>query len=279
MGRIRTIKPDFPHSESMGNISRDARLAFILLWTLADDEGRLRGSSRMLASLLFPYDQDASKLMEGWLRDLEKEGCILRYEVAGTHYLELCNWLKHQKIDHPGKSKIPHSSEASVNPREDSRNVAWDQGLRIKDQGRDQGSRIKEITIAPTDKSARALVTVPVVSDFDNFWSHYPCKKGKKLAQAAWDNLRKKGTLPALNDLLVAIDRQRGFKSWSDGYIPHPATWLNQERWTDEEVEILPPVLPAPKIADRSLQVEANVRAALAAVEERKLRRRENDNS
>ncbi len=46
MARIRSIKPEFPQSESMGNVSRDARLTFIQLWTLADDSGRLRGSSR-----------------------------------------------------------------------------------------------------------------------------------------------------------------------------------------------------------------------------------------
>lgn len=50
MGRIRTIKPEFPHSESMGRVSRDARLTFILLWTLSDDLGRLRGSSRAFCS-------------------------------------------------------------------------------------------------------------------------------------------------------------------------------------------------------------------------------------
>ena len=45
MGRIRTIKPEFPQSESMGRVSRDARLTFILLWTMADDAGRLRSCS------------------------------------------------------------------------------------------------------------------------------------------------------------------------------------------------------------------------------------------
>jgi len=50
----------------MGRISREARLCFIMLWTVADDAGRLRGNSRMLASLLYPYDNDATKRMEGW---------------------------------------------------------------------------------------------------------------------------------------------------------------------------------------------------------------------
>ena len=105
MARIRTIKPEFPHSESMGRVSRDARLTFIQLWTLADDAGRLRGNSRMLASLLFPYDDDAKGLIDEGLTVLEREKCIVRYVIDGTSYVQILNWLNHQKIDKPSQSK------------------------------------------------------------------------------------------------------------------------------------------------------------------------------
>ncbi|WP_050996281.1 MULTISPECIES: hypothetical protein [Bradyrhizobium] len=75
MARIRTIKPEFPQSETIGKLSREARLLFIQLWTLADDEGRARAASRMLASLLYPYDDDAPGLMDDWLAQLEHHGC------------------------------------------------------------------------------------------------------------------------------------------------------------------------------------------------------------
>ena len=129
MARIRSIKPEFPHSESMGRVSRDARLAFILLWTLADDSGRLRGNSRMLASLLFPYDEDAGALMDGWLAELEREGCIERYAVEGSTFISIAKWLSHQKIDKPSASKLPAKPDPSrilANPRERS---SGDQGL------------------------------------------------------------------------------------------------------------------------------------------------------
>ncbi len=113
MARIRTIKPEFPQSETIGFLSRDARLLFIQLWTIADDEGRTRAASRMLASLLYPYDDDAGTLMEQWLEELEGKRCIRRYEIEGSKYLEITNWLKHQKIDKPSKSKIPPFVESS----------------------------------------------------------------------------------------------------------------------------------------------------------------------
>lgn len=121
MGRIRSIKPEFPQSESMGRVGRGARLCFVMLWTLADDAGRLRGNSRMLASLLYPYDDDASDQMVGWLDELADEGCIRRYQVNGDSYIQILNWDVHQKIDRPSASKIPPFVDGSENPREPSR--------------------------------------------------------------------------------------------------------------------------------------------------------------
>ena len=141
MARIRTIKPEFPQSESMGRVSRDARLLFIQLWTICDDSGRTRAASRMLASLLFPYDDDAPSLIDGWLSELEDEGCVVLYQANGSSYLQVCNWLNHQKIDKPSKSKIPEPEENSrilANPRESS---CEDQGP--KDQ-RTEGSQFDE---------------------------------------------------------------------------------------------------------------------------------------
>jgi hypothetical protein len=150
MARIRSIKPELPQSESMGNVSRDARLTFVQLFTLADDEGRLRGNSRMLASLLFPYDDGedghvltTAKDVEAWMVELERVGCILRYQIDTAYYVQICNWLIHQKIDKPSKSKIPvfvESSREVANALE----VSSEEG--IKDQG-EEG--IKDSASAP----------------------------------------------------------------------------------------------------------------------------------
>lgn len=122
MARIRTIKPEFPHSESIGRVSRDARLLFLMLFTIVDDAGRARAASRMLASLLYPYDDDAKTHIVQWMFELEREGCVRLYHVEGNAYLEIEKWLEHQKIDKPSKSRLPapppHPREASANARE-----------------------------------------------------------------------------------------------------------------------------------------------------------------
>lgn len=121
MARIRTIKPEFPQSESIGKLSRDARLLYIQLWTIVDDAGRARAASRMLASLLYPYDDEARDLMDGWLLELERGEHIRRYDVDGSQYLEITKWLEHQKIDRPSPSRLPEYRESDAKPRETSR--------------------------------------------------------------------------------------------------------------------------------------------------------------
>lgn len=128
MARIRTIKPETPQSESFGRLSRDARLCFILLWTVCDDAGRARASSRLLASLLYPYDdgedcrpRTTGADVERWLCEIEAEGSIQRYEVDGDQYIQVSNWLKHQKIDKPSASRLP---ECSPTYKESSRKVS-----------------------------------------------------------------------------------------------------------------------------------------------------------
>lgn len=117
--RIRSIKPEFWESESLGRVSRDARLLFIGLWMIADDSGRARGgldeSSRFLARVLFPYDDDAKDQISCWLDELIKEGCVINYEVDGSHYLFIPKFLSHQRIDRPSKSKYPPFIDTSTN--------------------------------------------------------------------------------------------------------------------------------------------------------------------
>jgi len=93
----------------MSRIPRDARFLFVLLWTIADDEGRLLAEPSELADLLFAPDQDAPMFMAHWLDELERERCIERYEVEGKACLRIVKWRDYQKIDHPTESLLPPS--------------------------------------------------------------------------------------------------------------------------------------------------------------------------
>ena len=206
MSRIRTIKPEFPQSESVGKISRNARLLFIELWTVADDFGRSRAASRMLASLLFPYDDDAPGLIDGWLDELEENSFIRRYEADGSSYLEIINWLKHQRIDHPSQSRIPEFRESSRGLAKSSevlapRARAQDLGPRTMDLGTgpvpgpEESSLRSESSVSEkpirTRKRKTSNSRIEYPPDFERFWRGYPTDSNMSKAEALreWEKL------------------------------------------------------------------------------------------
>jgi hypothetical protein len=127
MARICNLQPHFGRSPSMTRISRNARLLFVLLWTVVDDQGRCHAFPDDLASVLYPKDFDAPRYLDGWLGELEAEGCIERYEVDDIDYLRVVHWHKHQWIGHPSPSYLrssPHERPRdSRKVRERSRNL------------------------------------------------------------------------------------------------------------------------------------------------------------
>jgi hypothetical protein len=67
---------------------------------------------------------------------------------------------------------------------------------------------------------------------FEEFWSWYPRKTGKGAARKAYAKALKKKNHIALCHAAnrLASDPNLPEKQ----FIPHPATWLNEERWDDE---------------------------------------------
>ena len=139
--RIRTIKPEFWASESVGRLSRDARLLFVGFWSLADDSGRGRGALPTISGSLFPYDSDAQKLLPKWIAELQAEGMVRLYKAEdGNTYFDIPNWLKHQKIEKPSAPKFPPFTEQLGNRRGIvGEGSPLDQGSGIRDQGGEQG--------------------------------------------------------------------------------------------------------------------------------------------
>jgi hypothetical protein len=61
----------------------------------------------------------------------------------------------------------------------------------------------------------------------------------KKTAQAVWSKIKPDDVL--LQKMLAAIKDQKTSPQWirdNGDSIPHPATWLNGERWNDESQRI-----------------------------------------
>jgi hypothetical protein len=91
------------------------------------------------------------------------------------------------------------------------------------------GNPMKTAGTGQTEARQKTTIYSP---DFEEFWKHYPRRIGKGAAYRSW-----KAHRPPLDLCLKALEWQRISGQWTrDGgqYIPHPATWINQERWLDE---------------------------------------------
>jgi len=99
-------------------------------------------------------------------------------------------------------------------------------------------------------KAARSTAAVHSPSPatqklFAEFWAVYPRKTGRLAALKAFTRIDPDAATVAM--YAAAIDAQGRSKQWCDGFIPHAATWLNGERWTDE-IEPAPHIVQAPRV-------------------------------
>jgi hypothetical protein len=202
MPRIRTIQPNFAHSNSIMHLSRDARLLFVQLWTLVDDAGRSRALPAELAAQLYALDHDAPLLLPGWLDELEREGCIERYTVDGIDYLRVVSWRKHQKIDRPTPSRLPAAPrEPLASPREDSSSMPM---ASASDAIPREPSEITEAWVlgeieailrdAREDRQHRpALRAIELLGRRVGLWDHRQQHRldMEFLVQHSWDKIKK----------------------------------------------------------------------------------------
>ena len=123
----------------------------------------------MLSSLLFPYDEDAGKLMDGWLEELAREKCILRYQVDGASYLEICNWLKHQRIEKPTESKLPASPTIPRSLTDNSRtDVEVEVDMEVDREGKGGEPEETPADLHPLNYAARILEELGLPDTFGN---------------------------------------------------------------------------------------------------------------
>lgn len=121
---------------------------------------------------------------------------------------------------------------------------SWDKRQYKSDTSTDRVKRFRERsenvsetppeTEADTEQKKKDKTTSypkKSVEGFDDFWKAYPNKKAKPQALKAYAKALEKTDHATL---VAAVHAQRGWRNWIDGYVPHPATWLNAERWTDE---------------------------------------------
>ena len=98
----------------------------------------------------------------------------------------------------------------------------------------------------PKPPGRRGVCSTPPGSDadFERFWSAYPRKVGKGQARKAWISAIR----TAEPEQIIEAVRLQQFDP-RERFQPHPATWLNGERWLDQQ-QSGDPVLRAAGLLD-----------------------------
>jgi hypothetical protein len=107
MARIRTIKPTIWGDEKVARLSRDARLLYIGLISMADDDGRFLASMTAISGYVFPNDDLPPTKVARWFAEIVRAGLVVAYEHDGIRYGAHLNYRKHQRISHPQPSPLP----------------------------------------------------------------------------------------------------------------------------------------------------------------------------
>jgi len=231
MPRIRTLKPDHRQHRKVGPLDHVTYRLWVGMILEADDEGRLVCDTEQLRVTIFGYHPRVTgALIESSLSRLDKAGLVQLYAMGGLRYAWFPSWRDHQVINRPTPSRLPPYEDSLSDPG----GLIEDSLLKGREGNEGNGG----------ERNGTAPAALVVSEGFDTFWAAYPKKRSKDEAKAAWKKLNPDAALQRV--MLAAIDQQRRSVDWSRDngqYIPHPATWINKKRWTDEITAVAPPLM------------------------------------
>lgn len=215
METINFKKEKIPFTQVANEVLNDTNLSFkakgLYAYLYSKPEGWDFESGRIAKEA-----HDGRDGVRSGLKELENAGYLRRYKtpVGRMVYLLVANPMTEKPSQEPMTEKANDGKSHSGESR------------RISN---------KEDKVIKKSLSNKEVNTSFLEKEFDTFWSNYPRKIGKGFARKSWLKLK-----PDLKIVLEAVEKQKQSRQWeSDNgkFIPHPATWLNQERWEDEVEE------------------------------------------
>lgn len=242
MPRIRTVKPEFWDSPSTARASLRARLFFIAMWNWADDYGVGTANPKALIGFAFPNDDDVTVTDFPTLRkEVADAFGVVFYEVDGRPFYAIPSWERHQRTERRANRHHP------APPDDITAGHATGAGTSEEHHGRSEqpnGRSVVGTGEIGTGEIDTLVASAATADDFATFWDIYPRKDAKGAAVRAWRAARKK----ASQQVIVAGARRAAAYWRARGterqFIPHPASWLNAERWADETYNVKPDPRP-----------------------------------
>lgn len=177
------------------------------------------GAFRLLAYLM--SHQDGYELTYS---QIERQTGMGRYAInEGIKNLERKGWLRTEATKGPDGRYGPKAWFV-LDPTSAGFSTAGDSTTEKPTDNKNTTTR--------EDKELRSLAQAKLERAFDEFWNFYPRKVGKGEAKRAFAKAHAK----ANGDVVLGAQRFAADPNLptDKNFIPHPATWLNGERWDDE---------------------------------------------
>jgi hypothetical protein len=219
MANKRMFDIEIIKTDKFIDLPAESKALYFILGLEADDEGFVNPKIAMRVHLI---STDALKvLIAKQLVIPFKSGVVV---ITDWHRN---NWLDSRRI----KPTQFTYEKSTITLDSESRYLLSNGLANVKQplsQSRVEESSIEENRIISSPK--------PKVSEsFNEFYSNYPKKVGKLAAMKAYEKALK--LVDATTLLHAAIQYSQATRGKDPKFIPHPATWLNQGRWDDEQVK------------------------------------------
>ena len=111
--KIRSVRPEFFADPTMAQLSAEARLLYVGLWCIVDDDGRGEWLPKQIDGQIFPLENlDIHALLE----QLVSTARVVRYTDGDRDYFYIPKFSKYQKPNRKYDSKLPDPADCQQLP-------------------------------------------------------------------------------------------------------------------------------------------------------------------
>jgi len=227
MAERRMLSKKIIDTDIFLDMPQSARLLYYDLNMRADDEGFVASPKGIMRSTGASNDDMNLLIMKRFVIPFDSGVVVIRH------------WMIHNYI---AKDRFKPTEYQAERALLQSENGVYELSTnciqpvdKMNTQVRLGKDRLVKDSIGEVNTLAHPEVSGVVIEDpFDTFWREYPRKVGKGDARKKF---AKALTKTSFDNIMAALQRVKESAQWTkDGgqFVPHPATWLNQERWDDE---------------------------------------------
>ena len=219
------IEISIAKDKELNSISEFAQLLYLKILPHTDDFGRMEGDPEIVKVCVDGFSKRPIKDYVSAMKEISEAGLWVWYETDKNKKVIQYNAASFERINaflikKRGNPEYPEYKEGLYKLISNDIDVyAPINNIKYKD---------KVISNKHKDKDIDPLIE----EKFNQFWDRYPRKTGKQPCKKTFIKLNPDNEL--FDNIILAIENQTKFSMISNNqYTPHPATWLNQERWND----------------------------------------------